>query len=86
MCYIAFDTFLMEKPPMDYYEAPAEGVKAALCPACGQVKPLRFFEQRVPKAVSMEQGYAGNVRKVHMTTKCSACRPKPKPLAKRTAS
>lgn len=68
----------------DCYEVIAEGKRAGYCSVCHQVKNIAKFEQRVSRVRTSERGYAGNVRLAIEHTVCSDCRPKKKPLAKRT--
>lgn len=66
------------------YEVIAEGKRAGYCSVCKQVKNIAKFEQRVSRVGTTERGYAGAVRLAIEHTVCSDCRPKKKPLTKRT--
>lgn len=65
-------------------ERDVEGAKAALCPKCGEIKALGLFEYYISRLDAKQQGYAGTMRVKKESTLCNVCRPKRRPLARKT--
>ena len=64
----------------DCHERPVQGIKAAICAKCNDVKPLSEFKRKLSRMQSQARGYVGAVALEIESSMCKACQPKAKPL------
>ena len=64
----------------DYHERPVQGIKAAICAKCNDVKPLSEFKRKLSRMQSQARGYVGAHALEIESSMCKACQPKAKPL------
>lgn len=69
----------------DFALSAGPGYKAALCPKCGQIKPLADFQRRMSRAYAASKGKAPGVGLVIDSSLCKTCQPKPKKPSQMTA-